>query len=204
MTTRSQKRKAVAELVSGDFEASIAENTPSENLIAGPSKIPRVEPENLEEIKTSLRKIMSDLTKILAENQMEMLKLMAPLNKKQPVCSNIQDFDSEPENISVARTSTPVKAYTATSSKTTPNKKTVPLHEKFCSHPNRRHSHLPTYFQCRKHSRVRFQFSMVSPTSLNFLSTYSEITSNIPSSHGDPKNELLPFIGTRERTPSVL
>ena len=122
MTTRSQKRKAVAELVPGNFEASIAENTPSENLIAGSSKVARVEPENLEEIKTSLRKeIMSDLTKILAENQKGMLKLIAPLNKKQPVCSNIQDSDSEPENISVARTSTPVKAPSATSSKTTPN-----------------------------------------------------------------------------------
>ena len=122
MTTRSQKRRAVAELVSGDFEASIAENTPSESLIAGSSKVPRVAPENLEEIKTSLRKeIMSDLTKILAENQMEMLKLIAPLGKKQPVSSNIQDSDSELENTSVARTSTPVKAHTATSSKTTPN-----------------------------------------------------------------------------------
>ena len=122
MTTRSQKRKAVAELVSGDFETSIAGNTPSENLIAGPSKVPRVEPENLEEIKTSLRKeIMSDLTKILVENQKEMLKLIAPSNKKHAVRSNIQDSDSEPENISVARTSTPVKTYTATNSKTMPN-----------------------------------------------------------------------------------
>ena len=68
MTTRSQKRKVVAELDSGDFEASIAENNSSENLVAGPSKTPNVEPENIEEIKTSLRKdIMSDLTKILAE-----------------------------------------------------------------------------------------------------------------------------------------
>ena len=41
--------RAVAELVSGDFEASIAESNPSENLVAGPSKTPRVEPENLEE-----------------------------------------------------------------------------------------------------------------------------------------------------------
>ena len=122
MTTRSQKRRAVAELVSGDFEASVAENTPSENLIVGPSKVLRVEPENLEEIKTSLRKeIMSDLTKILAENQKEMLNLIAPLNRKQSVNLNTQDSDSEPENISVARTSTPVKTYTATSSKTTLN-----------------------------------------------------------------------------------
>ena len=122
MTTRIQKRKAVAELVSGDFETSITKNNPSENLVAGPSKIPRVEPENLGETKTSLRKeIMSDLTEMLAENQKKMLKLMTPLNKKQPVCSNVQDSDSEPKSISVARTSTPVKTYTATSSETTPS-----------------------------------------------------------------------------------
>ena len=50
---------------------------------------------------------MSDLTQTLAANQKEMLKLIAPLNKKQPIRSNIQDSDFEPENISVARTSTP-------------------------------------------------------------------------------------------------
>ena len=121
MTTRSQKRKAVAELVSGDFEASLAENNSTENLIASSSKNPRLELENLEEIKTTLRKeIMSDLTKILAENQKEMFKLIAPLNKKQTVHLNVQDSDSEPENVSVARTSTPVKTHTATNPKTTP------------------------------------------------------------------------------------
>ena len=123
MTTRSQKRKAVAELVSGDFETSVAENSSSENLVASSSKVPRMEPENLIEIKTSLRKeIMSDLTKILAENQKEMLKLIAPLNKKQTVHTNVQDSDSEPENVSVTRTSTPVKIHTATNFKTTPVK----------------------------------------------------------------------------------
>ena len=121
MTTRSQKRKAAAELVSKDFETSVTENSPSENLVASSSKIPRIEPESLTEIKTSLRKeIMSDLTKILAENQKEMLKLIAPLNKKQTVHMNAQDSDSEPENVSVARTSTPVKIHTATNPKTTP------------------------------------------------------------------------------------
>ena len=50
-----------------------------------------------------------------------MLKLIAPLNKKQPVCPNVQDSDSEPESISVAKTSTPVKINTATIPKTTPN-----------------------------------------------------------------------------------
>ena len=121
MTTRSQKKKAVAELVSGDFEDSLAENNPRESLIAGPSKSARLKPENLEEIKTSLRKeIMSDLTKILGENQKEMLKLIAPLNKKQTVHVNVQVSGSEPENVSAIRTSTPVKIHTATNSKTTP------------------------------------------------------------------------------------
>ena len=69
MTTRSQKKKAVAELVSGDFEVSITENNLPENFVASSSKSPRIQPENLDEIKTSLRKeIMSDLSKILAEN----------------------------------------------------------------------------------------------------------------------------------------
>ena len=121
MTTRSQKRKAVAELVSGDFETSVTENFPSENIVASSSKVLRTEPESLTEIKTSLRReIMSDLTKILAENQKEMLKLIAPLNKKQTVLMNAQDSDSEPQNVSVARTSTPVKTHTATNPKTTP------------------------------------------------------------------------------------
>ena len=121
MTTRNQKRKAIAELVSLDFEDSLAENNPPESLIAGPSKSARLEPENLEEIKISLRKeIMSDLTKILAENQKEMLKIIAPLNKKQTVHMNAQDSDSEPENVSVTRTSTPVRIHTATNPKTTP------------------------------------------------------------------------------------
>ena len=73
-------------------------------------------------MKTSLRKIItSDLTKILPENQKEMLKLIAPLNKKQPVRLNDQDCDSEPENISVARRSSPVKTTNTTNSKNTPN-----------------------------------------------------------------------------------
>ena len=122
MTTRSQKRKAIAELASEDFETSLAENNSTENLIPSSSKNPRLELENLEEIKTTLRKeIMTDLTKILAENQKEMLKLIAPASKKRSANPNMQDSDSDQENISVARTSTPVKTQTATSSKTTPN-----------------------------------------------------------------------------------
>ena len=49
-----------------------------------------------------------------------MFKLIAPLSKKRPVSTNAQDSDSEPEDLSVARTSTPVKTITATSSRTTP------------------------------------------------------------------------------------
>ena len=49
-----------------------------------------------------------------------MLKLTAPLSRKRPIRLEDQDTDSEPENISVARTSTPVKTTTTTNSKTTP------------------------------------------------------------------------------------
>ena len=122
MTTRSQKRKAVAELVSGDFETSITENFPPETLVASSSKIPRIEPENLAEIKTSLRKeIMSDLTKILAENQKEMIKLIAPTVKKQTIITAAEETDSESENIPENTTSTPIKnKTTATTRKITP------------------------------------------------------------------------------------
>ena len=50
-----------------------------------------------------------------------MLKLIAPLSKKRPTCTNDQDTDSESENISIARTSTPGKTTIATNSKTTPS-----------------------------------------------------------------------------------
>ena len=116
MTTIKQKRKAITELVSWEFESSVTENNQPENLIAGPSKSSIVQPENLEEMKASLRKeIMSDLAKMLAENQKEMMKLVAPIAEKSSVHQNEQDSDSETENISVAPTSTPVKTNTATS-----------------------------------------------------------------------------------------
>ena len=67
MTTRIQERNAVAELVSGEFETSSAENNQTENYVAGTSKSPEIQSEKLDQIKTSLRKeIMSDSTKILA------------------------------------------------------------------------------------------------------------------------------------------
>ena len=79
MTTRSQKRKAVEELVSAETETPIAGSSQNVNPVVGTSKSPNVHTENLEEMKSALRKeIMSDLTKVLAENQNEMLKLIAP------------------------------------------------------------------------------------------------------------------------------
>ena len=121
MTTRSQKRKAVNELVSGEFETSLTENNLTENLVPSCSKTTRAEPEDLNELKASLRKeILSDLSKILAENQKEMFKLIAPLSKKRAVSLENQYSDSEVENTPVARTSTPVKTETGTNTKTTP------------------------------------------------------------------------------------
>ena len=66
------------------------------------------------------KEILADLTKILAENQKEMLQLLAPVSRKRLISANVHEFYSEPEDVSVARTSTPVKTITATSSRTTP------------------------------------------------------------------------------------
>ena len=133
MTTRSQKRKAAEELISTEIETPLPENTPSVNPVAGTSKSPKVSADNLEEIKSSLRKeIMSDLNKILAENQKEMLRLIAPTAKKQPAIRTAEESDSDPENIPENATSTPIRnKTTATASKTTPinsrNKTQFPL-----------------------------------------------------------------------------
>ena len=71
MTTRSKKRKAVEELVSVDQEIPLSGNDQNENPVVGTSKSPKVQTENLEETKSTLRKeiILSDNTKFLAENQ---------------------------------------------------------------------------------------------------------------------------------------
>ena len=52
MTTRTQERKVVAELASGEFETSGAENSQPEKLVTGPSKSPKIQAEKLNEIKT--------------------------------------------------------------------------------------------------------------------------------------------------------
>ena len=123
MTTRSQKRKAAEELISTEIETPLPENTTGENPIVGTSKSPKVTTDSLENIKFVLRKeIMSDLTKILAENQKETLKLIAPTVRKQTVLRSTEDSDSDSENIPENATSTPIKGKTnATSSKITPN-----------------------------------------------------------------------------------
>ena len=99
MTTRSQKRKA-AEEIAPSVDTPISGNNSEESLIAGPSKSPRVQPENLDEIKTSLRKeIMSALSKFLAKNQKEMLRLLAPNTKARDNHPDVENSDSETENV---------------------------------------------------------------------------------------------------------
>ena len=61
---------------------------------------------------------MSDLTKIHAENQKEMLKLVAPVIKKTSTFQNVETSDSESESILPNTTSTSIR--TKTTSKTTP------------------------------------------------------------------------------------
>ena len=96
-----------------------SENNAVENLVAGPRKFPRMQPEKLNEIKTSLRKeIMSDLTKFPAYNQKEMLKLIAPVIKKTSFVQNLENFDSESESVPPNTTSTPIKSKTTTSKTT--------------------------------------------------------------------------------------
>ena len=113
MTTRNQKRKAVEKLVSVDQETPLSGNNQSENLVAGTSKSPKFRTENLEEMKSTLRKkVLSDLTKILAENQKEMLKLMAPVIKKRATLTVPGETDSESESVPIAVTSKTVKAKT--------------------------------------------------------------------------------------------
>ena len=62
---------------------------------------------------------MSDLTKILAENQKEMLTLIAPTIKNPTSSQKLENTDSEPENVLPTNTSTPIRSKTITH-KTTP------------------------------------------------------------------------------------
>ena len=67
------------------------------------------------------KEIMSDLTKILAENQKEMLKLYVPTTRIQTVITTSEATDSESENVPINATSTSIKTKTtATTHKTKP------------------------------------------------------------------------------------
>ena len=69
---------------------------------------------------------MSDLAKILVENQKEVLKLIAPTTRKQTVITASDETDSESENVPENATSTPIKTKTtATTHKTTPARNMV-------------------------------------------------------------------------------
>ena len=116
MTPGTQKEKAVAELVSGDFEVSGDENIQSEIHVACSNKSPKMQPEKLDEIKTSLRKeIMSDITKILAEAQEEMLRLIAPTTNKATILVNLENSDSETKYVQPTSTSEPITSNVTTS-----------------------------------------------------------------------------------------
>ena len=83
MTTRSQKRKVVEELVPAEIETPLTGNSKNKYPVARTSKSPKLHTENLEEMKSTLRKdITSDLAKILAENQKEMLILAVAKKQK--------------------------------------------------------------------------------------------------------------------------
>ena len=70
---------------------------------------------------------MSDLTKILAENQKEMLKPKAPPNKKPISSQNLGNTDSEPENVFPTNTSTPIRSKATTQKATPVNNRNISL-----------------------------------------------------------------------------
>ena len=126
-TTRSQKRKEVEQPTSIEQESPLSGNNLNENPVAGTSKSPKVRAEKLKEINFILRKeILSDLTKITAENQKEMLKPIAHVAKKQASLTVLEEFDSEPENAPSTITSTPVRPRI-----TTVNLKTTPVNDRY-------------------------------------------------------------------------
>ena len=120
MTTRSEKRKAAVGLFPARLETLLADNSQAEDLKPGRRKNPRTHSENLDDIKLSLRKgIMSNFTKILAENRNEMLKLIATTIKNPTGSQALENTDSEPESPFPTNTSTPIRPKTTTR-KTTP------------------------------------------------------------------------------------
>ena len=112
----------MTEVASGELEASSAEIYQVESCVASTSKSPRIQTENLDEIKTCLRReIMADLTKILAKNQKQMLELITPALRKNNIIQNLDNSASEAENIRSNTTSTPIKTKATTSENTPVN-----------------------------------------------------------------------------------
>ena len=174
---------------------------------------------------------MSDPAKLLEENQKEMMKLIVLMAEKSSAQQNVQDSDSETENISVAQTSTPMRTNTVTS-KTTPidSRNTVtgvlndstnqsskkpkqqrPHSEQARDRPttsrlthSHKYSSQTTYFQCRKHSLLRYPSLAVSPKNLNLSKTCVETTKNVHPPDGNTKYQLFPLAPKRKRAPSVL
>ena len=73
----------VEQLVSGKFELPEIEDNTVENPIVSTGYSVRLHSGNLDENKTSLgMEIMSDVTTLLAENQKEMLKLIASTHEE--------------------------------------------------------------------------------------------------------------------------
>ena len=80
-------------------------------LVASTFKSPKLQSEKVDEMKTSLRLVvMSDLTKILAENYNEILQLIAPTTKKASDLQILKDSDSEIDNVFSAPTSPPIRS----------------------------------------------------------------------------------------------
>ena len=75
--TTSSQEKNCKKLVTGDLETPETENILAENLVACLSKSLKIQLKILTRLNCPSEKIMSDLAKILVENQKEMLKVIA-------------------------------------------------------------------------------------------------------------------------------
>ena len=98
-----------------NLETLLADNNRDESLIEGPIKSSGLHLENRDEIKSSVRKkILSDHSKIIAESQKELSKLLAPTFKKAVNQLNLDGFNSETEIFSPETASTTTKSETTT------------------------------------------------------------------------------------------
>ena len=133
------------------------------------------------------KEILSDLSEILSENQKEMPKLIAPMSRERPACTNDQDTDFESENISVARTSTPVKTKTATNPKTTSvnNRDMVTAVLNDCTiqptkRPKQQRPHSGQRKDCPSTSKILIAPQPQTFTSANLLPMPKALTASLP------------------------